>query len=149
METNEQTNGVNNSSALGDISVLTPSQRREQERLRKEQEEKEAARKKKREEAKLAKERQKQAKKPFYIIMMIFKHIPLVILVPFRCIGAMSLELYLIHEFVFKIVKIATINSLSNMGRLIVGIILSLLLAFLCKLATSKITILKDKRWNS
>ena len=71
METNEQTNGVNNSSALGDISVLTPSQRREQERLRKEQEEKEAARKKKREEAKLAKERQKQAKKPFYIIMMI------------------------------------------------------------------------------
>ena len=43
METNEQTNGVNNSSALGDISVLTPSQRREQERLRKEQEEKEAA----------------------------------------------------------------------------------------------------------
>lgn len=43
METNEQTNGVNNSSALGDISVLTPSQRREQERLRKEQEEKEVA----------------------------------------------------------------------------------------------------------
>lgn len=71
MNTNEKTNSVNNSGALGDISVLTPSQRREQERLRKEQEEKEAAKKKKREEAKLAKERQKQAKRPFYIIMMI------------------------------------------------------------------------------
>ena len=43
MDTNEQTNSVNNSSALGNISVLTPSQRREQERLRKEQEENEAA----------------------------------------------------------------------------------------------------------
>ena len=66
-----QSEPMNNSSALGDISVLTPSQRREQERLRKEQEEKEAAKKRKREEAKLAKERQKQAKRPFYIIMMI------------------------------------------------------------------------------
>lgn len=43
MNTNEQINSVNNSSALGEISVLTPSQRREQERLRKEKEEKEAA----------------------------------------------------------------------------------------------------------
>lgn len=84
-----------------------------------------------------------------YIIIMIFKHIPLVILLPFRWIGAMSLELYLIHEFVFKIVKITTIDYLSNMGRLIVGIILSLLLAFLCKLATNKVTILKDKKWHS
>lgn len=38
MNTNEKTNSVNNSGALGDISVLTPSQRREQERLRKEKE---------------------------------------------------------------------------------------------------------------
>lgn len=43
MDTNEQTNSVNSSSALGEIFVLTPSQRREQEHLRKEQEEKEAA----------------------------------------------------------------------------------------------------------
>ena len=43
MNTNEKTNSVNNSSALGDVSVLSPSQRREQERLRKEKEEKEAA----------------------------------------------------------------------------------------------------------
>lgn len=48
MDTNEQTNSLNNSSALGDISILTPSQRREQERLRKEQEEKEAAKREKR-----------------------------------------------------------------------------------------------------
>ncbi len=48
MNTNEKTNSVNNSGALGDISVLTPSQRREQERLRKEQEEKEAAKREKR-----------------------------------------------------------------------------------------------------
>lgn len=71
MNTNEKTNSVNNSGALGDISVLTPSQRREQERLRKEQEEKEVAKKRKREEAKLEKERQKQVKKSFYIIMII------------------------------------------------------------------------------
>lgn len=81
-----------------------------------------------------------------YIIIMILKHIPLVILVPFRWIGEMSLELYLIHEYVFQIVKIAPMNFHSNMGRLIVGIILSLFLAFLCKLATSKISTLKDKR---
>lgn len=48
MDTNEHTNSVNNSSALGDISVLTPSQRREQERLRKEQEAKEEAKREKR-----------------------------------------------------------------------------------------------------
>ena len=42
MDTKEQINSVNNSSTLGDISILTPSQRREQERLRKEQEEKDA-----------------------------------------------------------------------------------------------------------
>ena len=71
MDTKEQINSVNNSSTLGDISILTPSQRREQERLRKEQEDKEAAKKRKREEAKLAKEREKQAKKSFYIIIMI------------------------------------------------------------------------------
>ena len=72
MDTKEQINSVNNSSTLGDISILTPSQRREQERLRKEQEEKEAAKKRKREEAKLAKEREKQAKKSFYIIIIHF-----------------------------------------------------------------------------
>lgn len=43
MDTNEQLNSVNNSSAIGDVSVLTPSQKREQERLHKEQEAKEAA----------------------------------------------------------------------------------------------------------
>lgn len=48
MDTSEQTNSVNSSSALGDISVLTPSQRREQERLRKEQEENDAAKREKR-----------------------------------------------------------------------------------------------------
>lgn len=62
---------MNNSSALGEISVLTPSQRREQERLRKEKEEKEAAKKKKREEAKLEQERQERAKKSSRIIIMI------------------------------------------------------------------------------
>ena len=55
METTEQTNSVNNSSAFGDISVLTPSQKREQERLRKEVE----ARK----EAKQAKKRLAEEKK--------------------------------------------------------------------------------------
>ena len=75
-----------------------------------------------------------------YIITMILKHIPSVILVPFKWIGAMSLELYLIHQFVFGMVKIATINFLSNIGQLIVCITFSLLLAFLCKLAIGKIT---------
>lgn len=108
MDNNEQTNSVNSSSPLGDISVLTPSQRREQERLRKEQEEKEVAKKRKREEANMAKERQKQVKKSFYIIMIIvsvicalgwtifgalqeYKFVPVVALVlaiPAMCAGA-------------------------------------------------------------
>ena len=60
-----------NSSALGEFSVLTPSQKRALEKAEEEKRQKEAAKKRKREEAKLEKERQKQAKKPFYIIMMI------------------------------------------------------------------------------
>lgn len=72
MNTNEQTNSVNNSSALGDVLVLTPSQRREQERLRKEKEEKEAAKAaKKAESARKAKETaQRNAKKKAHSIRM-------------------------------------------------------------------------------
>lgn len=72
MNTNEKTNSVNNSSALGNISVLTPSQRREQERLRKEKEEKEAAKAaKKAESARKAKETaQRNAKKKAHSIRM-------------------------------------------------------------------------------
>ena len=72
MNTNEQINSVNNSSALGEISVLTPSQRREQERLRKEKEEKEAAKAaQKAESARKAKETaQRNAKKKAHSIRM-------------------------------------------------------------------------------
>ena len=72
MNTNEKTNSVNNSSALGEISVLTPSQRREQERLRKEKEEKEAAKAaQKAESARKAKETaQRNAKKKAHSIRM-------------------------------------------------------------------------------
>lgn len=73
-----------NSNALGNISVLSPSQRREQERLRKEKEAKDAAEKEKRriaaakrkaaEEAAAASARRKEilTKLPVTILMSIF-----------------------------------------------------------------------------
>ena len=72
MNTNEKTNSVNNSSALGNISVLTPSQRREQERLRKEKEENEAAKREKRRVAlQQRKEKNKQENKIGIFTMVI------------------------------------------------------------------------------
>ena len=67
-----QNESMTNSSPLGDISVLTPSQKREQERLRKEKEEKEAAKAaQKAESARKAKETaQRNAKKKAHSIRM-------------------------------------------------------------------------------
>ena len=64
---NEQTQQIDelNSSSLGEISVLSPSQKREQERLRKEKEAKDAAEKEKRKiaAAKRREEIQRQKRK--------------------------------------------------------------------------------------
>ena len=89
MDTNEQANCVNNSSALGDISVLTPSQRREQERLRKEQEEKEAAKLENRKIiAEKRKVREEQAKKWARVESLIF---PIIFILAGLCLAIVGM----------------------------------------------------------
>lgn len=61
---------MNNNGEFEEVYILTPSQRREQERLRKEKEAEEAAQKRKREEAKSKKERQMRAHKSLYVLMI-------------------------------------------------------------------------------
>lgn len=68
-----------------------------------------------------------------YLITLLLKRIPQTILIPFKWTGTMSLELYLVHEFVFGIVKGNTSHLLGNTGQLTVSIMLSFILAFLCK----------------
>lgn len=70
MEDNNQIESTN-SSALGEFTVLTPSQKRALEKAEEEKRKKEAAKKRKREEAALEKEKQKQAKKNLYITILI------------------------------------------------------------------------------
>lgn len=75
----EQKPETMNGSALGNISVLSPSQKREQERLRKEQEEKEAAEKEKRRIAAAKRKTAEEAAKAEAQRKEILKRIPLAI----------------------------------------------------------------------
>lgn len=73
-----------------------------------------------------------------YLIVLLLRRIPQTILIPFKWIGTMSLELYLIHEFVFGIITKVTPQLLGNKGLLTISFLLSLILAFLCKWAIDK-----------
>ncbi len=70
-----------------------------------------------------------------YLITLLLKIAPISILAPFKWIGTMSLELYLLHEFIFGMINLTTFHWLGNVGRLTISIILSLFLAYLCKMA--------------
>lgn len=75
-----------------------------------------------------------------YLTVFLLKHIPQSFLEPFKWAGTISLELYLVHEFIFGIVNMTMSRWLGNVGLLTISVIFSLLLAYLCKWTIDKVT---------
>lgn len=74
-----------------------------------------------------------------YLTTLLLKQIPQPVLIPFKWIGTISLELYLIHEFVFGAVTTLTSQFFGNATQFITSLALSIILAYLCKQATKRI----------
>ena len=70
------------------------------------------------------------------ILTFLFKYIPLSLLSPIQWIGTISLEIYVIHEFIFGVIRISLGSQYNPLFLLLLGITLSILIAYLCKWAT-------------
>lgn len=72
-----------------------------------------------------------------FLIMSILKKIPSIFQYPFLFLGSYSLELYLVHEFIFWVLKVSFGNG-NPWILLPLGFILSCISAYLCKSCVSK-----------
>ncbi len=74
-----------------------------------------------------------------WLLMLLIRYIPRSLLSPFQWIGTVSLEIYLVHEFVFGVVRLMLGNQYNSLFLLLLSITLSILIAYLCKWTTDRI----------
>jgi len=73
-----------------------------------------------------------------YSITNIVKRLPLNLLLPFKWIGNLSLELYLVHEFIMNTIPFFIVIETHRTGALLFSIALSFLVALSCKWIINK-----------
>ncbi len=74
-----------------------------------------------------------------WLLILLFRHIPRSLLSPIQWIGTISLEIYLVHEFIFGVVRLLLGSQYCPLFLLLLGITLSILIAYLCKWTTDRI----------